>query len=176
MFPRSLALSTLAAMLLVTHSPAQSPAASRLPREQSQGGVQVTIREWEVPTPGSRPHDPLGTADGAIWYTGQMANKLGRLDPKTGQFKEYAIKTAGSGPHGLDADKDGNIWFTANFKAYIGKLDPKTGQFTEYPMPDSAARDPHTPIFDQKGVLWFTLQGANMVGRLDPQTGEVKVV
>ncbi len=140
------------------------------------GSVQVTIKEWDVPTPGSRPHDPLATPDGAIWYTGQMANVLGRLDPSTGDIKEFPLKTAQSGPHGLVNDRDGNIWFTANFKAYVGKLDPRTGEVTEYPMPDPAARDPHTLIFDQKGILWFTAQGANMVGRLDPKTGEVKLV
>src|SRR5262249_56587876 len=47
---------------------------------------------------------------------------------------------------------------------------------TEYPMPDPAARDPHTPLFDSKGMLWFTLQQANMVGKLNPQTGEIKLV
>ena len=31
------------------------------------GSVQVAIQEWVVPTPGSRPHDPLATPDGAIW-------------------------------------------------------------------------------------------------------------
>jgi hypothetical protein len=119
------------------------------------------------------PHDPLAAADGAIWYTGQMASTLGRLDPKTGAFKEYRTKTPDSGPHGLAANKDGNIWFTASFQGYIGKLDPKTGTIIEYHLPDPAARDPHTPVFDRTGVLWFTVQGANMVGRLVPQTGEV---
>ena len=95
------------------------------------GAVDVSFHEWQVPTLGSRPHDPLATSDGAIWYTGQMANKLGRLDPSTGAFKEYPLKTPFSGPHGLTMDKDGNIWYTGNFKGYIGKLDTKTGQFTE---------------------------------------------
>lgn len=138
-------------------------------------GVSVSIKEWVVPTLGSRPHDPLAAADGTIWYTGQMANALGRLDPKTGRFTEYHPPIAESGPHGLVQDRDGNIWFTANSKAYIGKLDPRSGAFTEYKL-DPAARDPHTPIFDQKGILWFTAQGANMVGRLDPRTGEVRLV
>jgi virginiamycin B lyase len=139
------------------------------------GGVEATIKEWTVPTPGSLPHDPLVAPDGSIWYSGQMANVLGRFDPKSGQFKEYHIKSAQSGPHGLVADHEGNIWFTANFAGYIGKLNPKTGEFTEYPMPNPRARDPHTPLFDQKGTLWFTVQGSNMVGRLVPETGEVKV-
>ena len=140
------------------------------------GSASVTIHEWVVPTPGSRPHDPLATPDGDIWYTGHMANVLGRLDPRTGQFKEFHPPTPQSGPHGLVADSAGNIWFTANFSGYIGKLDPRTGKFTEYPLPDPDARDPHTPLFDQKGTLWFTVQGANMVGRLQPSTGEIKLV
>ena len=134
---------------------------------------EVVIREWEVPTPNSRPHDPEVAPDGSLWYTGQLANKLGRLDPKTGSIKEFPLKTAESGPHGLAADKDGNIWFTANFKAYIGKLDPRTGQLTEYPMPDPRARDPHSLVFDREGTLFFTAQGSNFVGRLDPKTGKV---
>jgi virginiamycin B lyase len=141
-----------------------------------EGPVQVSIKEWPVPTPGSRPHDPLATADGAIWYSGQTANVLGRLDPKTGQIKEYHLKSPHTGPHGLVEDKDGNIWFTGNNLALISKLDPKNGDVTEYPMPDPEARDPHTLTFDQDGIIWFTVQQANMVGRLDPKTGEIKLV
>jgi virginiamycin B lyase len=138
------------------------------------GGVEVSIREWAVPTPGSRPHDPLATPDGAIWYTGQYAGVLGRLDPRTGAIREFHLPP-GSGPHGLATDREGNIWYTANFKGLVGRLDPRTGKVTEFPMPDRAARDPHTPVFDRKGMLWFTVQGGNRVGRLDPRTGEVRL-
>ncbi len=140
------------------------------------GPVQVSIKAWQVPTPGSRPHDPLATKDGALWYSGQMANVLGRLDPRTGQFKEYALKTAHSGPHGLVEDQGGNIWYTGNTGALIGKLDPATGANSEYPMPDPAVRDPHTLVFDRDGILWFTAQNANRIGRLDPATGEIKLL
>ena len=142
-----------------------------------EGPVQASIKLWDVPTPGSRPHDPLAAKDGAIWYTGQMTNKLGRVDPKTGTVKEYPLKTPNTGPHGLVEDKDGNVWFTGNHGSLIGKLDPKTGNVTEYKMPDPAAKDPHTLAIDhQSGIVWFTLQQANMIGRLDPKTGEVKLV
>jgi virginiamycin B lyase len=139
------------------------------------GPVRVSFQEWPLPTKGSRPHDPLATDDGALWYTGMFANKLGRVDVKTGQIKEYPLPTPRSGPHGLDADKDGNIWFTANQHGYIGRLDPRTGDVKEYQLPDDT-RDPHTPLFDQKGILWFTAQGANKIGRLDPATGAIKIV
>jgi virginiamycin B lyase len=147
------------------------------PRPQAvliNGPARVTIKEWLLPSLGSRPHDPLAGADGSIWWTGMFANVIGRLDPKTGAMKEYPVKTAGSGPHGLAADQAGNIWFTANQKTYIGQLDPKTGEVTEYLLPPGA-RGPHTPIFDQKGTLFFTLQ-SGQVGRLIPSTGEMKVV
>src|SRR5215831_7055042 len=86
------------------------------------GPIKVTIKEWVVPSLGSRPHDPLATPDGMIWWTGQWASVIGRLNPKTGELKEFPTKTPKSGPHGLVADKDGNIWYTGNFVGLIGKL------------------------------------------------------
>ena len=137
------------------------------------GTLNVEIKEYDVPTPKSRPHDPALAPDGSLWYTGQGANKLGRLDPKTGEFKEYPLKTPGSGAHGLVADKDGNIWFTAISAGYIGKLDPKSGGITEYRPSGGTNIDPHTPVLDHEGILWFTNQETNLIGRLDPKTGKM---
>ena len=137
------------------------------------GTLSVQIKEYEVPTPKSRPHDPALAPDGALWYTGQGANKLGRLDPKTGEFKEYPLKTPGSGPHGLVADGEGNIWFTAITAGYVGKLNPKTGEITEYRPSGGTEIDPHTPVFDHNGTLWFTSEETNYIGRLDPKTGQM---
>src|SRR5262245_30024994 len=75
------------------------------------GSVRVNIREWVVPSLGSRPHDPLAAADGSIWWTGQWASVLGRLDPKTGAMKEFPLKTPQTGPHGLAEDTAGNVWY-----------------------------------------------------------------
>ena len=152
------------------------PERSRPPAAIIDGPVKADIRMWDVPTLGSRPHDPLAARDSSIWWTGQLANKLGRLDPKTGAIREYTLKSPLTGPHGLAEDKSGNIWFTGNSAALIGKLDPSTGLVIEYPLPDASAKDPHTLNFDQSGVLWFTVQQANMIGRLDPATGSIKLV
>jgi virginiamycin B lyase len=162
---------TVTAYLIKSFPEKPRPAAAEL-----AGPVQASIKEWPVPTPGSRPHDARAAKDGSIWYTGQLANKLGRLDPKTGEIKEYALKTPRTGPHGLAEDEDGNIWFTGNSAGLIGKFDPKTGEVTEYKMPDPAVKDPHTLNFDQNGILWFTAQVGNALGRLDPRTGDIKLV
>jgi virginiamycin B lyase len=140
------------------------------------GPAKVSMKQWQVPTPGSRPHDPLAARDGSLWYTGQMANVLGRIDPRSGKIREYPLKTPHSGPHGLDEDERGNIWYTGNTGALIGKLDPKTGAVTEFELPDPDARDPHTLIFDRSGILWFTVQNANRIGRLDPKTGQIQLL
>jgi len=137
------------------------------------GNLKAPIKEYDVPTPHARPHDPAVAPDGALWVTKQMANKLGRLDPKTGSFKEYHLKTPDSGPHGLVADKQGNIWFAAIFAGYVGKLNPKTGEITEYRASDGSKIDPHTPVFDHKGILWFTNEETNYIARLDPATGKM---
>src|ERR1700745_1683928 len=96
-----------------------APAGKGLMPAHAQG--TVSFKEWTVPTKGAHPHDPLAAADGTIWYTGQMASGLGRLNPRTGAFREYRAKTPDSGPPGLAADREGNIWFTGNFAGYIGK-------------------------------------------------------
>jgi virginiamycin B lyase len=152
------------------------PERPRPPAAIIAGPVEAKITLWDVPTHGSRPHDPLATRDGAIWWSGQLANKLGRVDPKTGTIREYTLKTPRTAPHGLVEDREGNIWFTGNFAGLIGKLDPRTGLVTEYKMPDPNAKDPHTLVFDHDGILWFSVQQANLVGRLDPKTGNIKLV
>jgi len=139
------------------------------------GELKVSIKEWDVPTRGAHPHDPAVGMDGALWFTEQMQNKIGRLDPGSGAFKEFPLKVDNSGPHGLVADSAGNIWFTGNFAHYIGKLDPQTGEVKDYKMPDKKAEDPHSLVFDSDGILWFTVQVGNFVGRLDPRSGKVEL-
>ncbi len=136
---------------------------------------KVKFHIWSTPTPGSRPHDPLAMPDGTLWWSGQYANRLGRLDPKTGEMKEYPIPVLG-GPHGLINDKDGNIWYGGNWGGHIGKLDVKTGEYKIYPLPDPKAKDPHTPLFDRDGILWFSVQNGGFMGRLDPVSGDIKLM
>lgn len=139
------------------------------------GKAKIAFKEWLVPTLGQRSRDPVQVADGSVWWAGQWANVIGRIDPATGAMKEYPLPPKAM-PHTVLSDRAGNIWYTGNKNATVGKLDPATGKATEYKMPDPAAKDPHSAIFDAKGILWFTLQLSNMVGRFDPATGDTKLV
>ncbi len=150
------------------------PEKPRPPAVLVPGPVDVRIMNWPLPTPGSRPHDPMSARDGSIWWSGQLANKLGRLDPATGKFKEYPVNPM-SAPHGLVEDRDGNVWFTGNFRGFIGKLDVKSGEIKEINLPDPRAKDPHTIAIDHNGIVWFSVQAGNFFGRLDPATGAIKL-
>ncbi|MGH7796810.1 MAG: virginiamycin B lyase family protein [Candidatus Binatia bacterium] len=156
---------------LATHFPAGTQLKPTLVR----GEASINFREWTVPTLGQRSRDPVQAPDGSIWWAGQWANLVGRINPQTGEIWEYTLPE-GAKPHSVNPDQEGNIWYMGNGNGTIGKLDPRTGMITEYKMPDRAARDPHTAVFDKKGTLWFTLQQSNMVGRLIPATGEIKLV
>jgi virginiamycin B lyase len=97
-----------------------------------------------------------------------FANVLGRLDPKTGEFKEYPVKTPASGPHGLAFDTGGSLWFTANSKGY----DPDTLVIKEYELPHPESR-PRRIAISPDDIIWYADYSRGYLGRLSPTTGEV---
>jgi len=139
------------------------------------GPLEVTFKEWVMPTLGQRARDPIQAPDGSIWWAGQFGNLIGRLNPVTGEMKEYPLPAMAK-PHTVELDANGIPWYTGNMNGSVGKIDPETGKATVYKMPDPNAKDPHTLVFDKKGIAWFTLQNSNMVGRLNPETGDIKLV
>jgi virginiamycin B lyase len=62
------------------------------------GPVKARVLLRDVPTLGSRPHDPHAARDGSIWWSGQFANKLGHVDPKTRAILEYTLKSPDARP------------------------------------------------------------------------------
>ncbi len=146
---------------------------------QSTGSrIHVTIDEWPVPQPKSRPHDPAVAPDGAAWYTGQMNNTLGRLDPSTGNIQEFQLPTPKSGPHGLVADTEGNIsrpygivvtskgvpvfdLFNTN---KIGTIDPKTMAITEYALSEGAR--PRRIAVTADDTIYYTDYARGYLGRV----------
>ena len=43
------------------------------------GDVEITFKEWFVPTLGQRARDPVEAADGSIWWAGQFGNLVDRV-------------------------------------------------------------------------------------------------
>ena len=126
----------------------------------------IEITEWAVPYETSRPRDPFAVSADSVWFVGQRAGYLARLDVSEGSFEKIDLKD-GSGPHNLIVQSNGDVWYAGNRTALIGRYEPDTGAIEEIPMPDPKARDPHTLIFDaDESHIFFTVQGGNMMGRL----------
>lgn len=137
---------------------------------------RIEIDEWKVPYDESRPRDPFAESADSVWFVGQRAGYLARFDVDTREFEKVDLKS-GSGPHNLIVASDGIVWYAGNRNALIGRYDPATGDIEEIPMPDDAARDPHTLVFDRnEDNIWFTVQGGNMLGRLNIESRKVDLV
>src|ERR1044071_10301710 len=110
----------LAALVLALVSPA-SPAAA------------AEVKYFNVPQ-GDGPHDVAPAPDGTVWYTGQRAGVLGRLDPKTGHIDRIELGD-GSAPHGVIVGSDGAPWLTDAGPNAILRIDPDTREIKRWPLP-----------------------------------------
>jgi virginiamycin B lyase len=166
---RIIAPTLLAANVFVF--PTSAGEAQYLPNDAPQ--VETKVQYYEV-TKGDRPHDVAPAPDGSVWYTGQRAGVLGRLDPKTGDIKRVPLGE-GSAPHGVIIGPDGAAWVTDSGLNAIVRVDPKSHEVKTWPLPKGREdANLNTPAFDGKGRIWFTGQ-AGVYGRLDPATGDMQV-
>ena len=143
------------------------------------GPAAINIREWPVPTLGSRPHDPLAARDGSIWWTGQYSHKIGRLDPKTGQMTPYPIQKAepsARGPHTPIFDRNGMLWFTVQ-SGHVGRLNPATGEMKIVAAPSGAGNTyPYGIQINSQGVPWYVDFRGNRIASVDPQTMAIREI
>lgn len=135
-------------------------------------GLNIETKQftaYPIPTknPGAYGMDVAG--DGRVWFVEREANKIGRLDPKTGKIDEFP--TPGKDiPRRMGTDWDGNLWVGFHETGKLVKVDQKTGKMTFYEPPTKgsgayiARPDPRTK------VIWLTEQTADKIARFDPKT------
>jgi len=122
---------------------------------------------------GAGPHDVAVAPDGTVWYTGQRASHLGRLDPKTGKVEIIPLGK-GSAPHGVIVGPDGAAWVTDSGLNANVRVDPKTKEVKVFDLPaEFANANLNTGTFDKKGIYWFTGQ-SGVYGRVNPSTGKTE--
>jgi streptogramin lyase len=87
--------------------------------------VQERIKEW-VASPWSNPYDVVADKNGEAW-TGSMSNdRVGRLDPKTGEFVDYLLPRSTNIRRVFvdDTTTPVTFWVGNNHGASIVKLEP----------------------------------------------------
>jgi virginiamycin B lyase len=122
-----------------------------------------TISEFAVPTAGSQPTAIATGPDGALWFTEEAGNKIGRITTD-GVVTEFALPTVASNPVGIVAGPDGALWFTEFAGNKIGRI-TTDGVVTEYPL-GTPGSQPNLLTVGQDGALWFTEYGNVNIGRI----------
>ena len=125
-----------------------------------------------------RTQEPHFDPQGNVWYTDRsVPNRIGRVDPRTGEVKDFMMPDPKADPHGLTVDKDGHVFWAETVGFHLGRLDPATGSMMRYPMDSTGQRKGrgHTPTLDSKQNVWFTVIGGDMLGKWDRQTGKSTV-
>jgi virginiamycin B lyase len=133
----------------------------------------LDVSYYDVPK-GDGPHDVAPADDGTVWYTGQRAGVLGRLDPATSNIDRIKLGE-GSAPHGVIIGPDGAAWVTDGGLNAILRVDSATREVKPWTLPpENDGANLNTAAFDGKGRIWFTGQ-SGILGRFDPNTGAMKV-
>jgi len=146
-------------------SPADLPQYQSEVRPFSDEAMKIVYVEYDTPGPNRMPWSAHPDKDGSFWvpYYGD-ANKIGHLNPVTGEIKEYPVPNIGTAAiHSAVPAPDGSVWLTEQVSNKLGRWDPATQTVTEYQ--DTARK--HTVRVDPKtGFIWST--GA--LTRFDPKT------
>ncbi len=92
------------------------------------------FRDYAIPTSGSLVSTTVTDSEGFIWFTeggwrgSAGGNKIGRLDPKSGDVLEIALETPNAQPLGIVQDREGVMWFEMMNAGKVGRLGPPIGQ------------------------------------------------
>lgn len=158
--------------------PPQSPS-SLLPKTVATP-TNVARREAEVhfyPFPTNAGlMQPAVDAQGNLWVGEMYANRLARLNPRTGSITTWQPPHGQNGLMTTTTDGQGMVWFVEQGANYIGRFDPVTQTFRVFPLGTMNGRawGPQDLTFDASGYLWFTAPAAGRIGRLDPATGLIQ--
>jgi virginiamycin B lyase len=117
---------------------------------------------------------PYPDNDGNVWFTDRSRpNRIGKLDPRTGEFKDYVLPDPTADGHDLSVDKQGDVWWAENRGFHLGRLNPKTGEMTRYDLGGKFGG--LGSVEDSKQNVWFTAIYGNRIGRWDRATAKIKV-
>jgi virginiamycin B lyase len=145
-------------------SPADLPQYQETVHKFSDEALKIVYVEYEMPGPNRMPWSAHPDKDGKFWipYYGR-ANRIGELDPVSGEVKEYPVPNQGTAAiHSAVPAPDGNVWLTEQGSNKLGKWDPKTQKITEFA--DDWGK--HTVGIGADGQVWST----GGLTRFDPKT------
>ena len=135
-----------------------------------------------MPAPNRMPFSATPDKDGKLWIPDfGPANRIGRLDPRTGVIQEFLAPNQGTaGIHSAVPSPDGAVWIAEQASNKVGRWDPRTQTITEYQdayapglegLEDGGSK--HTVRIDPTGKVWATAVNSALTV-FDPKTNEFK--
>jgi virginiamycin B lyase len=159
-------------------SPADMPGYQKTVRPFSGEAMNIVYVEYDMPGPSRMPFSAAPDKNGYLWIPDfGVANKITRLDPKTGEMQDFPVPFIGTAAvHSAVPARDGSVWLAEQGSNRLGKWDPVTQKVTEYQdaylpgkegIEDGGSK--HTVRIDPTGKVWVS--GVPLV-RFDPETGK----
>jgi len=159
-------------------SAADAPGYEKTVRPFSSEAMNIVYVEYDMPGPSRMPFSAAPDKNGYLWIPDfGVANKITRLDPKTGEMTDFPIPHIGTGSvHSSVPAADGSVWLAEQGPNKLGRWDPATQKITEYPdsfLPGlegvEEGGSKHTVRFDPSGKVWASGDPLTM---FDPETGK----
>src|SRR5580704_348765 len=87
-----------------------------------------------MPGPNRMPFSAAPDKNGYVWIPNfAVANKITRLDPKTGEMQDYPVPNIGTAAvHSAVPASDGSVWLAEQGSDKFGRWDPNTQKITEF--------------------------------------------
>lgn len=133
----------------------------------------------DLPATSDRPGIPLyfpygidiHPGDGSVWYSKLMANRIGRVDPKTLAVEEFEPPTIG--PRRMRFSRDGTLWIPSYGTGELVALDTATMTYRRFPIPPLSGGEIEAPyavgIHPRTQDVWITANMSDRVFRFLPQ-------
>jgi virginiamycin B lyase len=157
-------------------SPADMPGYKNTVRPFGSDSQNIVYVEYEMPGPSRMPFSAAPGKDGYVWIPNfGAANKISRLDPKTGEMQDFPVPAVGTAAiHSAVPAPDGSVWLAEQGTNRLGKWDPTTQKITEFqdeyiPGKEGVADggQKHTVRIDPSGNVWSS---GSPLTKFDPET------
>jgi virginiamycin B lyase len=153
------------------------------PRPKGEA-TRVVYTEYDLPRKLAQPHDVVLDGKGRMWYSAFGDQKIGRVDPVTGEVKEYDVAISKpefpTGILALRNDREGNLWLGNMYQASIAKFDLASEKFRYFTPPQednlSSTQLNQVSAYNSgvDGKVWAQNSGFAGVHRFDLQTGKAE--
>src|SRR5438046_10525398 len=98
-----------------------------------------------------------------LWFTLQVANMVGRLDPRTGKIDLKKVPTENSHPYGIAINSKGIPIFCEFATNKLAKIDPQSMEIAEFRLPEGTR--PRRMAIDAGDRVYFTDYSEGHLGR-----------